>query len=56
VPIQFLDGEKWAEETIRVLTNSQLWLELHERSQGAHQKYFSREAVASRFIEVLHRA
>lgn len=56
VGVPYLDGDKLAEATVRVLTDPQLWLELHERSRGAYEKHFSWEAVASRFLEVLHHA
>jgi glycosyltransferase involved in cell wall biosynthesis len=55
IPISYLDGEKLAEATVRVLADPQLWLDLHERSRRAYEKYFSWEAVASRFLEVLYR-
>jgi glycosyltransferase involved in cell wall biosynthesis len=54
--VPYLDGEKLADATVRVLTDPQLWHDLHERSRRAHEKYFSREAVAARFLEVLHQA
>jgi glycosyltransferase involved in cell wall biosynthesis len=54
VGVHYLDGEKLAEATIRVLTDPQLWCDLHERSQRAHEKYFTWAAVASHFLEVLH--
>lgn len=56
VGVRYLDSEKLAEATVRVLTDPQLWRDLHERSRRAHEKYFSWEAVASRFLEVLHHA
>ncbi len=54
VGVPYLDGEKLAEATIRVLTDPQLWQDLHERSRGAYERHFSWEAVASRFLEILH--
>jgi glycosyltransferase involved in cell wall biosynthesis len=56
VGVRYLDGEKLAEATVRALTDPQLWHDLHERSRRAHEKYFSWEAVANRFLEVLHHA
>jgi len=56
VGIPYLDGEELAEATVRVLTDSQLWLDLHERNRCAYKKYFSWEVVASRFLEVLRDA
>lgn len=56
VGVRYLDGEKLAQATIRVLTDPLLWLDLHERSRRAFEKYFSWEVVASRFLEVLDHA
>jgi glycosyltransferase involved in cell wall biosynthesis len=56
VGVPYLDGEELANATVRVLTDPQLWDDLHERSRRAYQKYFSWEAVANRFLEVLHDA
>jgi glycosyltransferase involved in cell wall biosynthesis len=54
--VPYPQGEELAQATTRVLTDRQLWCELHERSRLAHAKYFSWEAVASRFLEVLRDA
>lgn len=51
--IPYLDREKLADATVRVLTDPQLWCNLHDRSQRAHSRYFCWEAVAGRFLEVL---
>jgi glycosyltransferase involved in cell wall biosynthesis len=56
VGVPYLDSDKLAEATVRVLTDPQLWRELHERSRRAYEKYFSWNAVASRFLEVLYHA
>jgi glycosyltransferase involved in cell wall biosynthesis len=56
VVVPYGDSDKLAEATVRVLTNPQLWQDLHERSQRAYEKYFSWEVVAKRFLEVLHNA
>jgi len=56
VPVPYGDREGLAQAALRVLTDSQLWLELHQRSERAHQKYFSWEAVAARFTELLNHA
>lgn len=56
VGVPYLDSEKLAEATVRVLTDSRLSLDLRERSRRAFEKYFSWEVVASRFLEVLHNA
>jgi glycosyltransferase involved in cell wall biosynthesis len=53
IGVPFPDGEKLAEATVRVLTDPELWRDLHERSRLAYQKYFSWETVASRFLELL---
>jgi len=54
VGVPFGDRDKLAEATVRVLTDPRLWLDLHERSRRAHEKYFTWQAVASRFLEVLN--
>ena len=56
VCVPYLDGEKLAEATVRVLTDPQLWRDLHERSVRAQKNYFSSEAVANRFLDILHNA
>jgi glycosyltransferase involved in cell wall biosynthesis len=55
-PVRYRDREKLAEATVRVLTDPQLWSNLHERSRRAYEKYFSWEAVASRYLEVFRDA
>jgi glycosyltransferase involved in cell wall biosynthesis len=37
----------------RVLTDAQLWEELHGRSLRAHEKYFSWDAIADKFVKIL---
>lgn len=54
--VPYPDSDKLAEATMRVLTDPKLWLDLRERSRGAYEKYFSAEAVAGRFLEVLRDA
>jgi glycosyltransferase involved in cell wall biosynthesis len=54
--VPYREGEKLAEETVRVLTDSELWIDLHERNRCAYAKYFSWKAVARRFLEVLNDA
>jgi glycosyltransferase involved in cell wall biosynthesis len=56
VGVPYAHGEELAEATVRVLTDSGLWLDLHERSRRAYEKYFSWEVVASRILEVMRRA
>lgn len=56
VPVRYLDGEGLAAATVRVLTDDQLWSELHERSRRSHEKYFSWKAVAARLLEALQHA
>jgi glycosyltransferase involved in cell wall biosynthesis len=56
VAVPYLDAEELAEATVRVLTDPQLWRDLRERSRRAQEKYFSCQAMASRFMEVLHLA
>lgn len=56
VGVRYPDAAALVEATVRVLTDLQLQYELRERSRRAHQAYFSWEAVANRFLEVLHHA
>jgi glycosyltransferase involved in cell wall biosynthesis len=53
VPVVYLNGPQLAEATSRVLTDDQLWCELRDRSRLAHEKYFTWEAIAARFLELL---
>ena len=53
LPVRCGDGPELADATVRVLTDHRLWLELHQRSQRAHVKYFSWQAVTSSFLQVL---
>jgi glycosyltransferase involved in cell wall biosynthesis len=55
IGVPYRDTEKLAEATVQVLTDPDLWRNLHERGHRAYEKYFSWEAVANRFVEVLHR-
>jgi glycosyltransferase involved in cell wall biosynthesis len=50
------DREALAQAVVRVLTNNSLWLDLHQRSQCAYERYFSWEAIAARFVELLGHA
>lgn len=50
------DREALATAVVDVLTNDHLWLDLHQRSRRAYERYFSWEAVAARFVELLERA
>jgi hypothetical protein len=45
--------EALAEALTRVLTDENLWWELHQRSKEAQRRYFSWDAIAKRFLEVL---
>jgi glycosyltransferase involved in cell wall biosynthesis len=56
VGVRYPDAEELAETTVRVLTDHQLCCDLRARSRHAHAKYFSWEAVAARFLEVLNHA
>ena len=47
------DREALAAALTRVLTDEGLWWELHRRSQEAQRRYFSCDAIAERFLEVL---
>ncbi|MFZ0960211.1 MAG: glycosyltransferase family 4 protein [Terriglobia bacterium] len=50
------DRQALAAAVVKVLTDGQLWLDLHQRSRRAYEKYFSWEAVATRFVDLLDRA
>jgi len=50
------DREAMARATISLLTDRQMWLELHRRSRQAYKAYFSWETVAARFLQVLANA
>ena len=47
------DREELSRATARVLTDAQLWKELHERSVCAYAKYFSWDAIAAKFAKIL---
>jgi glycosyltransferase involved in cell wall biosynthesis len=47
------DREALAEALTRVLTDANLWWELHQRSKEAYRLYFSWDAIAKCFLEVL---
>lgn len=49
------DPEALADALTRVLSDDTLWLELHQRSLDAQQKYFSWDAIAQSFLKVLTR-
>ena len=53
VAVSVGDRQALAETTIRVLTDSELWLELHWRNRIAFANYFSWEAIAAQFARVL---
>ncbi len=55
VPVPWGNQESLAEAVVKVLTDDGLWRELHERSQRAHAKYFSWDAVAGQMAELLDR-
>jgi glycosyltransferase involved in cell wall biosynthesis len=56
VGVRLGDREGLADAAARVLSDRELWLELHRRSERAHQRYFSWDAVSGRFAEVLSHA
>lgn len=47
------DREELSRAVARVLTDSQLWDELHQRNLRAHEKYFSWDAIAAKFVNML---
>jgi glycosyltransferase involved in cell wall biosynthesis len=47
------DQHAMARALVRVLTDSQLWMQLHERNTCIHEKYFSWKRIAELFVEAL---
>ena len=47
------DQKALARALVRVLTDSQRWIELHERNVSVHQKYFSWNRIAELYVEAL---
>ena len=47
------DQKALARALVRVLTDSQRWIELHERTVSVHQKYFSWNRIAELYVEAL---
>ncbi len=56
VPVPFGDRNRLAEATLNILTDCELWLNLHHRSQRSYHRYFAWEVVASRFTDLIHNA
>jgi glycosyltransferase involved in cell wall biosynthesis len=48
------DQQKLAEALIRVLSDEELWQELHQRNVRAQMQYFSWNAIADRLVTVLN--
>jgi glycosyltransferase involved in cell wall biosynthesis len=44
------DCEALAQAMIRILTDEELWEELHQRSISAYQKYFSWNCIAEQYL------
>jgi len=53
VGVSIGNREALAEATLRVLTDSKLWLELRRRNRLAFETYFSWETIATRFSRIL---
>lgn len=53
VGVPYGNREALAEATLRVLSDAQFWLDLHQHSQAPFEKYFSWAAIADRFVKVL---
>jgi glycosyltransferase involved in cell wall biosynthesis len=51
--VPYGDREALAEALSRVLSDEQLWQQLHERSIQAYQRYFSWDAIAEQFVKAL---
>lgn len=47
------DRKALARALVRVLTDSQRWMELHERNVRVHERYFSWNRIAELFVEAL---
>jgi len=47
------DRKAMADATVRILTDSELWLELHRRNRRAFETYFSWSAIATQFAAIL---
>jgi glycosyltransferase involved in cell wall biosynthesis len=56
VAVLYGDREGLVEAAVRVLSDRQLRLDLRQRSQRAYEKYFSWEAVAACFVNLLYHA
>jgi glycosyltransferase involved in cell wall biosynthesis len=51
--VPYRDREALAEALSRVLSDEQLWQQLHERSIQAYQRYFSWDVIAEQFVKAL---
>jgi glycosyltransferase involved in cell wall biosynthesis len=51
--VSMADREAMADATIKVLTDGDLWLEMHRRNRLAFETYFSWQAIASQFATIL---
>jgi glycosyltransferase involved in cell wall biosynthesis len=47
------DRKAMADATVKILTDTQLWLELHRRNRLAFETYFSWKAIATQFATIL---
>jgi glycosyltransferase involved in cell wall biosynthesis len=54
VPVPLGDRERLAEATVKVLTDRELWSDLHQRSQRSYEKHFAWDAVASQFVQLFN--
>jgi glycosyltransferase involved in cell wall biosynthesis len=51
--VPWRDSEELSNELIEILTDKNLWQELHERSVRALGRYFSWDAVADQYVKLL---
>jgi glycosyltransferase involved in cell wall biosynthesis len=51
--VPWRDSEELSNELIEVLTDEELWQELHEKNVRALEQYFSWDAVADRYVKLL---
>jgi glycosyltransferase involved in cell wall biosynthesis len=56
ITVPYGDCEGLAEASVKILTDRELWLELHQRSQESYQTYFAWESIASRFVKLFDHA
>jgi glycosyltransferase involved in cell wall biosynthesis len=51
--VPWRDSEELSNELVQVLTDEELWQEMHEKNVRALEQYFSWDAVADRYVKLL---